>query len=123
MSHYLRHGASVFTYWNMILDQTATSPWGWRQNSLITIDTERKTVEYHPEFYLMKHLCHSVQPGAHRLLTPPDNGHVLAFENPDGKVVVVLVNITDQPMPLALEHKGRFLNVELCPHSFNTITF
>ncbi|MBR1476227.1 MAG: glycoside hydrolase family 30 protein [Muribaculaceae bacterium] len=123
MSHYLRHGASMFTYWNMILDQTATSPWGWRQNSLITVDTERKTVAYHPEFYLMKHLCHSVQPGAHRLLTPPDNGQVLAFENPDGKVVVVLVNITDQPMPLALEHKGRYLNVELCPHSFNTITF
>lgn len=123
MSHYLRNGASVFTYWNMILDQTATSPWGWRQNSLITIDTEKRTVIYHPEFFLMKHLCHSVQPGAYRLVTPTDNEQVLAFKNPDGKVVVMAVNRTDRSMPMALGYEGRFLNIELLPHSFNTFTF
>lgn len=123
MSHYLRHGASVFTYWNMILDQTATSPWGWRQNSLITIDTDRKTVTYHPEYYLMKHLCHNVQPGAHRLVTPIDNEQVLAFCNPDGQVVIMLVNRSDSQQPLSLNYQGRYLNIVLQPHSFNTITF
>ena len=123
MSHYLRHGASVFSYWNMVLDQQGTSPWGWKQNSLITVDTDRKTVTYHPEFYLMKHLCHSVVPGAYRLQTPADNEQVLAFVNPDGLVTVVMTNRTDQPQALALRYQGRYINVELPPHSFHTITF
>ena len=123
MSHYLRNGATVFSYWNMILDQHGTSPWGWKQNSLITIDTERRTVTYHPEFYLMKHLCHSVQPGAHRLVTPSDNEQILAFQNPDGVVSVLLVNRTAQAQAISLAWQGRYLNIELKAHSFNTITF
>ena len=71
----------------------------------------------------MKHLCHSVQPGAYRLVTPTDNEQVLAFKNPDGKVVVMAVNRTDRSMPMALGYEGRFLNIELLPHSFNTFTF
>ena len=121
MSHYLRNGAVVFSYWNMVLDQHGTSPWGWKQNSLITIDTEQKTVTYHPEFYLMKHLCHSVKPGAYRLVTPEDNEQILAFENPDGQVTVLLVNRTDQAQTLSLNWQGRYLNLQLKAHSFNTI--
>lgn len=121
MSHYLRNGANVFTYWNMILDQHATSPWGWKQNSLITIDTDRKTVTYHPEFYLMKHLCHSVVPGAYRLVTPPDNEDVLAFVNPDGRITVVMTNRRDQSRPVSLRLNGQYLNMELPPHSFHTV--
>ena len=121
MSHYLRNGAVVFSYWNMVLDQHGTSPWGWKQNSLITINTERRTVTYNPEFYLMKHLCHSVKPGAYRLVTPEGNEQILAFENPDGQVTVLLVNRTDQAQALSLNWQGRYLNLQLKAHSFNTI--
>ena len=123
MSHYLRHGASVFSYWNMVLDQHGTSPWGWHQNSLITVDTQHKTVTYHPEFYLMKHLCHSVVPGAHRLVTPMDNEQVLAFVNPDGLVTIVLANRSNEAQSLSLNYQGRYLNINLPPHSFHSITF
>ncbi len=123
MSHYLRHGASVFTYWNMVLDQHGTSPWGWKQNSLITVDTQSHRVTYHPEFYLMKHLCRFVQPGAHRLVTPADNEQLLAFENQDGQVVVVAVNRTESMQSVTLGMRGRYLNIEIQPHSFNTILF
>ena len=121
MSHYLRNGANVFTYWNMVLDQNGTSPWGWKQNSLITINTERRTVTYNPEFYLMKHLCHSVVPGAYRLLTTGDNEQLLAFVNPDGRITIVMVNRTDSSEQRALHVNGKYLNMELPPHSFHTI--
>ena len=121
MSHYLRNGANVFTYWNMVLDQNGTSPWGWKQNSLITIDTQSKTVTYNPEFYLMKHLCHSVVPGAYRLVTPADNEDVLAFINPDGRITVVMVNRRDQALRTSLHMGNQFLNLELPAHSFHTI--
>ena len=123
MSHYLRNGANVFTYWNMVLDQHATSPWGWKQNSLITVDTEHRTVTYHPEFYLMKHLCHSVVPGSYRLEISGDNENALAFINPDGRIVVVMVNRSDNMQTTSLSMNKQFLNLELPPHSFHTIIF
>lgn len=121
MSHYLRNGASVFTYWNMVLDQNGTSPWGWKQNSLITVDTNRKTVTYHPEFFLMKHLSRHVVPGSFRLSTPDDNGDILAFVTPDGHIVVIIANTTDSSRSIALHIQGRFLNIQLPAHSFHSI--
>ena len=37
---YLNAGCTVYTYWNMVLDQLGFSSWYWRQNSLIKIDTD-----------------------------------------------------------------------------------
>ena len=122
ISHYMRNGASVFTYWNMILDHTGTSPWGWKQNSLITINTETQAVVYNPEFYLMKHLCHDIIPGAYRLQTPSDRDDILAFENPDGKIIILIVNRDVQEKKFSLSIKGKFLNLQIKGKSFNTIT-
>ena len=48
------------------------SHWGWRQNSLVTVDPAAPTPRYTHEFYVFKHLSGFVQPGARRLLTPID---------------------------------------------------
>ena len=122
ISHYMRNGASVFTYWNMILDHTGTSPWGWKQNPLITINTETQAVVYNPEFYLMKHLCHDIIPGAYRLQTPSDRDDILAFENPDGKIIILIANRDVQEKKFSLSIKGKFLNLQIKGKSFNTIT-
>ena len=121
ISHYMRNGARVFTYWNMILDQNGISPWGWKQNSLITINTENGDVTYHPEFYLMKHLCHYIVPGAYRLQTPDNQENILAFENPDGKITVMIVNRENQEKNISLSLKGKYLNLKVKSKSFNTI--
>ena len=71
----------------------------------------------------MKHLCHSVVPGAHRLVTPMDNEQVLAFVNPDGLVTIVLANRSNEAQSLSLNYQGRYLNINLPPHSFHSITF
>lgn len=121
MSHYLRNGACVFTYWNMVLDQSGTSPWGWKQNSLITVDTDSKTVTYNPEFYLMKHLSRNVVPGSYRLATPDDNSDVLAFVTPDGHTVVLLANTGNSSRHIALHIAGKYLNLQLPAHSFHSL--
>ena len=76
---------------------------------------------YHPEFYLMKHLCHSVVPGSYRLEISGDNENALAFINPDGRIVVVMVNRSDNKQTTSLSMNKQFLNLELPPHSFHTI--
>ncbi|MCH5238864.1 MAG: glycosyl hydrolase family 30 [Muribaculaceae bacterium] len=119
MVHYLTNGACVFTYWNMVLDNEGVSPWGWKQNALISIDKDKKEVRYNPEFYLMKHLCHAVNPGDYRLETQGDND-ILAFNNSQGKTTVVLVNRENIEKQVSLKVGNEYLNIILKPKSFNT---
>lgn len=119
MSHYLRNGCVVFSYWNMVLSAGNVSPWGWRQNALISVDPAKQTVTYNPEFYLMKHLCHWVNPGTVRLETT-DRDDVLAFENTDGSKVVMLVNRSGDDRNISVKVGDQYLNCVLKAHSFHT---
>jgi glucosylceramidase len=121
INRYLSNGAGVYTSWNMILDQTGLSAWGWRQNALISIDKTTKKITCNPEYYLMKHLAGLVQPGAFRLKTSEKDDH-LAFLNPDGKIVVIIVN-KEQEKNIRIAHHNQSINATLPAKSFNTIRF
>ncbi|MDD6888780.1 MAG: glycoside hydrolase family 30 beta sandwich domain-containing protein [Bacteroidales bacterium] len=123
ISHYLRNGARNFTYWNMVLDDTGTSPWGWKQNSLISVNPKTLEVVYHPEYYLMKHLSHYVEPGAQRLVLDNADDDILAFVNPDGKGVVIVANCADKSRQVVLRQGKKYLTVVLQPKSFSTIYY
>jgi len=123
MWHYLSNGVNGYVYWNMILPPGGESTWGWKQNSLITIDPRTGTVTYNPEFYLMKHFSHFVRPGAVRMgLKGPWTGDALAFQNPDGELVVVVANPFRETRHLVLEIGGRSVSAQLEGESFNTFT-
>ena len=121
--HYLRHGARNFQYWNLVLDETGMSPWGWHQNSLVTVDTKRGTVRYNPEYYLMKHLAHYVTPGAHYLSLQNDADDLVAFVNPDGKKVVLAVNRDNAVKRMSINVDGKYINIEMKAKSFYTLYF
>lgn len=122
MHQYLTNGASVYAYWNLILNETGVSPWGWRQNSLITINKETKEVKYNPEYYIMKHVSKYVQPGAHRLITNNSADH-LAFQNPDGQVVIVVVNQEETDKEMNIGYKDKMIRLNVKAKSFNTVKF
>lgn len=109
MKHYFSNGINSYHYWNMILPTPGISPWGWNQNSMVSIDKKQQTVKYNPEFYLMKHLGHFVQTGAYRLETPSDK-NMLAFVNPDGTVSVIVANVTDTEETMSIEIGDRKLH-------------
>jgi glucosylceramidase len=120
INHYMKNGANVYAYWNMILDETGSSMWGWVQNSLISINKTTGTVTYNPEYYLMKHLSHYVYPGAYRLESSDGDNH-LAFVNPDGKIIVVLVNKENTSNTLNISIKDQVFSMEMKAKSFNTL--
>jgi len=93
---YIGNGAGIYTYWNMVLDETGLSTWGWKQNALVSVLRRDHRVRYNPEFYLMKHLSHFVQPGAVFVETDGTWPDALAFKNPDGSIVVLVANFTDK---------------------------
>ena len=89
---YLAGGANAYVYWNMVLDSTGNSTWGWKQNSLINIDRMAGgKATYNFEYYVMKHFSNLVKPGAH-LLSVNTEEDVLAFKNPDNSIIVVSGN-------------------------------
>lgn len=121
--HYLENGANAYMYWNTILDETGKSMWGWKQNSLISVESGTGKVTRNPEFYLFRHLTHFVQPGAIKRKTPEGFNSGMFFENPDGSVVGLLVNETDSVRQFVIECDGKAWPFTLDPHSFNTVTF
>jgi glucosylceramidase len=106
-----------------VLDDRETSSWGWRQNSLLTVDRATKQVRYNPEFYSMKHFSASVLPGARRIAV---NGgqfkSIVAFANPNGSQVVEFENDSDQPVDATLPFDGKFYLLHVPAMSMNTVT-
>ncbi|MDX2432577.1 MAG: glycosyl hydrolase family 30, partial [Bacteroides sp.] len=89
--HYFNHNSGSYMYWNMVLDETGKSAWGWPQNSMVVIDRETQSIQYTDEFYLFKHLSHFVQPGDHYLKSSKGENHV-AFKLKDGRIMVLVNN-------------------------------
>jgi glucosylceramidase len=116
MKHYFKNGANAYMYWNMVLNETGKSQWGWKQNSMITIDSNTKLVKYNPEFYLMKHFSAYIKPGAYKIETSDEN--CIAFKNP-GSVVIVYYNSGGEKKKDFVIDNIRFSAV-LSEKSFNT---
>lgn len=120
--HYFNNGTGSYMYWNMVLDETGKSAWGWPQNSMVVIDKNSKNVTYTDEFYLFKHLSHFVQPGDHYLKSSKGKNH-LAFQLQDGRVMVLLNNPEKILKTVSLNVGNQTVSVEVQPTSINTIIF
>lgn len=122
MKHYFENGANAYMYWNMVLDETGKSQWGWKQNSMISIDSKTKEIVYNPEFYLMKHLSAFVQPGDVKLAASGQQENTLAFYSASSNEVKVLsYNEMDKNRVLKLNIDGKVYQAELDAKSFNTL--
>jgi glucosylceramidase len=120
MKHYFDHGVSVYTFWNSILDETGKSMWGWKQNSMVTVNSKTHEINYHPEYYLLKHFSYFVEPGARLIGTEGSNQEVLAFLNSDKSIVIIIGNTKDDKKELKIIIGDKLLNVSIEGHSFNT---
>ena len=118
MRHYFSNGANAYMYWNMVLDETGKSQWGWKQNSMISINRKTGQVVYNPEFYLMKHLAAYVSPGARFI--PTEGTNCLAFSD-KGKIVLLVYNFAEQEKKTTIQLNKELLEVTLPPKSFNTV--
>lgn len=123
MKHYLGNGASAYMYWNMALMRGGVSTWGWQQNSLLTIDPETGIATKTFDYYLLGHLSRFVQPGARRVAATSWTGYEnqLAFQNPDGRVVVLVQNDMSSALPIRYRVGAKVFDVELPKDSFNTL--
>lgn len=123
MKKYFEGGANSYIYWNMVLDESGMSTWGWKQNAMITINRYARTPIYNFEFYVMKHFSHFIMQGAMRIKTAGYNGEALAFKNPDGSVVVNLMNDSFIDKFITLRFGRQMVQVKLPNGSVSTVVF
>ena len=121
MKHYFRSGASGYMYWNISLDQTGKSTWGWAQNALVSVDTSAKTFRYNHDYYLLKHVTHFVDIGARIAEATGTCDDALAFVNPNGSVVLLLRNEVAHAQMIQVQVQDRTFAVELPPDSLGTL--
>jgi glucosylceramidase len=129
----MNHFANGYTFWNMVLSEKSTSSWGWKQNSLLKIDTQTKEIIYNPEYYSLKHFGYFVKPGAVRIGVSAmtqiggedestfSSSNVIAFRNPSGELVLIFSNAGDKPMPLTLRAGDNSANLEVPAKSMNSV--
>lgn len=123
INHYLGNGCCEYNFWNCILTDKGESSWGWKQNALIRVDSRKRTFTYTPEYYAVKHYCQVVAPGSRIVGYVPEGAAkmpVLAVKTPEGSYVVVAGNFGEEPKELSVGFAGKYLNVVLQAHSFNT---
>jgi len=124
MKRYFDHGANSYFMWNMMLDETGLSTWGWRQNAMVTIDRSTKTARLNGEYYVMRHFSQFVKSGAKRAAVSGTWGDQIAFVNPDGSIVLVIGNSDRRALPVRLcvggRNDGDILAITLSAGSVNT---
>lgn len=117
--HYLGHGVGSYMYWNMVLDETGKSAWGWPQNSMIVIDRASGGVRHTDEYFLIKHLARFVSPGS-RVLPVSAPAEAVAFRSGDDGVVVT-VNPAPEDRTRVVEFGGEAFAFTERASSINTL--
>ena len=123
MREYIQNGCEGYFYWNTALCKGEASTWGWRQNSLILVDRQAADWSYTPEFYVLRHASHFVEPGARVLALSGSYADALAFVNPDGRIVVLAANQTDQSKDVTFRVGRKDHTAQLPAQSLNTLLF
>ena len=111
-----------YMFWNMVLDEKGTSSWGWRQNTMITVNSQTKEVTYNPEFYSMKHFGNLVQPQAIRVKSELTSfPKTVAFQNPSGELVLLFSNSTTNTVKASVQLGNSIAQMEVPPLSMNSV--
>lgn len=125
LSDNLGNGVDEYYNWNFILKDNGMSTWGWTQNALVQVDSKTRKPRYTAEYFAYKHFSHFISQGDEMVgyagreysKTP-----VVVYKHGKGYIVVA-GNFTDSASTLNVKIKGKYLNINAAPHSFNTYVF
>ncbi len=125
-----RNWASAISLWNLALDQNSGPTNGGFLNGrgVVTINTATTpaTVSRNVEYYILAHLARFVTPGAVRIDSNSFNSDTIedvAFKNPDGSIVLFVLNGAYAPNTFTVNWMGANVNYTLPALSVATMTW
>ncbi|HVN56733.1 MAG TPA: glycoside hydrolase family 30 protein [Bacteroidales bacterium] len=120
------NGACGWTDWNILLDETG-GPNHVGNFCFAPVHADLKTgkLTYTNSYYYIGHFSKFIRPGAVRILSASSRSMLLttAFENSDGKIVVVVMNNTAGKGTYNLCVGEYHAEIETLPHSIQTLVF
>ena len=120
------NGMEGFTDWNVLLDETGgPNHVGNFCFAPVHADTRSGELIYTNAYYYIGHFSKFIKPGAKRIISSASRSQLMttAFKNPDGKVVVIVMNQSDKAATYNLWVNGKAAVTEALPHSISTLIF
>jgi len=117
-------GTSAWTDWNILLDEKGgPNHVGNFCFAPIHADIKKGELMYTNAYYYIGHFSKFIKPGAKRIAcsASQDRLGATAFLNPDGKIVTVVLNRTEQDVSYQLWIDGKAATVQAKAHSISTI--
>lgn len=112
IASWINMGCENYCFWNIALNETSTSGWGWKQNSLINIDRDKGVVTYNPDYAPLSLLSRYIRPGDQCLNVETKKGAALAIRNND-RLVVFLQNNEKTTSTRYLSVEGNIYSAEV----------
>jgi glucosylceramidase len=119
-------GTVGWTDWNILVDETG-GPNHVSNFCFAPVVGNTKTGEliFTNAFYYIGHFSKFIRPGAKRIISSSNRDllETTAFQNTDGKIVVVVMNRSEQKIPYLLWMNGKAAKIESLPHSISSLVF
>jgi glucosylceramidase len=119
-------GTVGWTDWNILLDEKGgPNHAGNFCFAPVHADTQKGELIYTNSFYYIGHFSKFIKPGARRIISSSNRDllETTAFQNTDGKIVVVVMNRSEQKLPFLLWMNGKAAKMESLPHSISSLVF
>lgn len=116
-------GTSAWTDWNILLDETGgPNHVGNFCFAPIHADTRTGDLIYTNAYYYLGHFSRFIRPGAKRIGSSSnrDKLQTTAFINVDGKIAVVVLNLSEDKINFNLWMEGMAAQATSLPHSIST---
>jgi glucosylceramidase len=119
-------GTVGWTDWNILLDETGGP--NHVQNlcfAPIHADTQNDSLIFTPTYYYIGHFSRFIEPGALRVSTSASRSTIesTTFQNPDGSLVTVVMNRTDEALDYTLVVDGQEARTSIPAHAMQTLVY
>jgi len=119
-------GVVGWTDWNILLDERG-GPNHVENFCFAPVHAVTKTGEliYTPTYYYIGHFSKFIEPGAKRISTTTSRSTLesTSFQNPDGSIVTVVMNSTDEAIDYKLIVNGSQSELKIQPRSMQSIIY
>ncbi|MEJ2614114.1 MAG: glycoside hydrolase family 30 beta sandwich domain-containing protein [Ignavibacteriaceae bacterium] len=124
----LNNWTQGFVYWNMLLNENGGPRHAggeFRGENVCTYNIKTGKLIYSPTYYMFGHFSRFVKPGAKRIActSSSDNFIATAFKNPDGKVAVIILNISNADRDFQVWVNGKVARYSDPAHGIITMIF
>lgn len=118
------NGTVAWTDWNILLDETGgPNHVGNLCFSPVHGDTKTGALTFTNSYYYIGHFSKFIRPGAKRVSSVSSSNKLIttAFKNTDGKLVTIVMNITNEEVTYSLNLGLKTTEGSALPHSIQTI--